>query len=123
MVMLRTAVGRHMRDDIRHFPARPLTPDEHALLAEWLANAGDIASAYVSSRVDDDPVLYRRIVIIPKLDRGPSHLIHAPPARAIWLVFSLQGKQGIKRFRTLRDALNSVRPVLPDAGVDAKKNI
>ncbi len=112
-----------MRFDIRHFPARPLRPDEHALLAEWLAHAGDIASAYVSNRRDDDPALYRRIVIIPKLDQGPSHLIHAPPARAVWMVFSLRGKQRITRYRTLRDALNSVRPVLPDTDLEAKEDI
>lgn len=110
-----------MQDALRHFPARPLMPAERALLEQWLANAGDIASAYVSNRLDDDPALYRRIVIISKVDEGPSHLVHTPPGRAIWLVFSFERKPRIKRFRTLRDALNSIRPVLPDATVDADR--
>ncbi len=112
-----------MHDALHHFPARPLTPDEHSLLAEWLASAGDIALAYVSSRRDDDPALYNRIVIIPKLDQEPSHLIHAPPARAIWMVFSFRGKPRIRRYRTLRNALNSVRRVLPDADIGGKGDI
>ena len=53
-----------MRDSICHFPARPLSPDEHALVAEWLSAAGDIVTAYVSSRSHDDPAHYRRIVIV-----------------------------------------------------------
>ena len=110
-----------MQDALRHFPARPLTPDERSLLAEWLAHAGDITSAYVSSRQSDDPALYRRIVIISKLDQGPSHLIHAPPGRLIWLVFSFERRPRIKRFRTLREALNSVRPVLPDTAADTDR--
>ena len=112
-----------MKDAIHHFPARPLTPGERSLLAEWLANAGDIASAYVSSRRDDDPALYNRIVIISNLDQGQSHLIHAPPARAIWLVFSFRHRPRINRYRSLRDALNSVRPVLPKADTDTKGGI
>lgn len=106
-----------MPDAIRHFPARPLTPDERALLAEWLAAAGDIAKAYVSNRREDDPVLYRRIVIIAKPDEGPSHLVHAPSGRDIWIVFSLGRRVGLQRFNTLRAALNSIRPVLVDVGV------
>ena len=54
------ANGHHldgMRDVFRHSPARPLTPAEHAIVTEWLAAAGDIASAYVSDRRSDDPVL------------------------------------------------------------------
>ena len=47
------------KNSIRHFPARLLTPDEHALLAEWLSAAGDIASAYVSNRRGDDPAYDR----------------------------------------------------------------
>ena len=38
---------RTMPDAIRHFRARLLTPD--ALVAEWLAAAGDIAEAYVGA--------------------------------------------------------------------------
>ena len=53
-----------MRDIIRHFPARPLTPDERALVAEWLNSVGDVAATFVSSRRTDDAAYYRRIIII-----------------------------------------------------------
>ena len=108
-----------MQDAIRYFPPRPLTPDERALVAEWLALAGDIADTYVSNRRSDDPALYRRIVIVSKPDEGPSHLIHAPPSRAVWIVFTIGRRTKIQRFPTLRAALNSVRPVLRDPDVKA----
>jgi hypothetical protein len=46
-----------MRDAIGKFPARRLTPDEHALRVDWLAASGDVTSAYVSNRSSDDPAL------------------------------------------------------------------
>ena len=76
-------------------------------MAEWFAAAGDIAEAYVSNRHGDDPALYRRIVIITKLDDGPSHLVHAPPGRDIWIVFTLARRTKIRRVQTLSAALNS----------------
>ena len=104
-----------MRDAIRNFPARLLTPDERALVTEWLTSVGDIAATYVSSRCDDDPAHYRRIVIVTKPDEGPSHLVHAPSGRDIWIVFSVGRRTSIQRFPTLRAALNSIRPVLADS--------
>jgi hypothetical protein len=104
-----------MRNAISYFPARPLMPDERALVAEWLASVGDIAATYVSSRRGDDPALYRRIVIVTKPDEGPSHLVHAPSGRDIWIVFSVGMRTRIRRFPTLRAALNSIRPVLADS--------
>ena len=107
-----------MRDVIRHLPARLLTPVERALVADWFAAAGDIAEAYVSTRRADDPALHHRLVIITKSDDGPSHLIHAPSGRDIWIVFALGRRTKIKRFQTLQAALNSVRPVLVKAMSD-----
>ena len=78
-----------MRNAIRYFPARPLMPDERALVAGWLASVGDIAATYVSSRRGDDPAHYRRVVIVTKPDEGPSHLVDAPFGRDIWVVFSV----------------------------------
>jgi hypothetical protein len=105
-----------MREAIRHFPARPLTPDERALVAEWLAAAGDIVSAYVSNRRTDDPAHQHRIVIATKPDQGPSHFVHAPSGRNLWIVFSLGQRTRVRRFPTLRSALNFIRPVLVSAG-------
>jgi hypothetical protein len=120
---LRKRDGRRpMGDSIRHFPARLLTPDEHALLAEWLSAAGDIASAYVSNRRGDDPAYYRRIVIVTRPDEGPSHLIHAPMGRREWVVFSRGPAYQIDIFPTLRVALNSIRPVLVEAGMEADRS-
>ena len=111
-----------MGDSIRHFPARLLTPDEHVLLAEWLSVAGDIASAYVSNRRGDDPAYYRRIVIVARPDEGPSHLVHAPTGRREWVVFSRGPTYQIDIFPTLHAALNSIRPVLVEAGIEADRS-
>src|SRR5271167_4602019 len=111
-----------MGDSIRHFPARLLTPDEHGLLAEWLSAAGDIASAYVSNRRGDDPAYYRRIVIVTRPDEGPSHLVHAPTGRRDWVVFSRGPTYQIDIFPTLRAALNSIRPVLVEAGMEVDRS-
>jgi hypothetical protein len=108
---------KQMRGDMRDFPARLLTPDERALVAEWIAGAGDIAEAYVSNRRADDPALLHRIVIFTKADDGPSHLVQASSGRAIWIVFSLGRRTKVQRFRTLQAALNSIRPVLEATGL------
>ena len=109
---------KQMKGAIRDFPARLLTPHECALVAEWIAAAGDIAEAYVSNRRADDPALHHRIVIVTKGGDGPSHLIHASSGRNIWIVFSLGRRTKVQRFRTLRAALNSVRPVLLETGLE-----
>jgi hypothetical protein len=107
-----------MGSPVRHMPARLLTPDERALVAEWLAMASDIALAYVSSRSSDDPALYHRIVIVTKVDDGPSHIVYAPSERNIWIVFSSGRSSAVKRFLSLRTALNSVRPVLVEMAAE-----
>jgi hypothetical protein len=105
-----------MRDVFRHSPARALTPEERAIVAEWLAAAGDIASAYVSDRRTDDPALYRCVVIITKPDDGPSHLVHAPSNQNVWIVYLLGQESDVQTFSTLPTALNSIRPVLLTTG-------
>ena len=64
------AIIKQMKDLIRDFPARLLTQNERALVAEWIAGAGDIAEPYVSDRLVDDPTLYHRIVIARDLKMG-----------------------------------------------------
>jgi hypothetical protein len=103
-----------VRDAVNQFPARRLTPDEHALVIEWLAAAGDVTSAYVSQRRGDDPALHQRIIITTGPDDEPSHVVHAPSGRDIWLVFSAGLRTKLRRFQTLRAALNSIRPVLAE---------
>jgi hypothetical protein len=104
-----------MRDTIRHFTARPLTPDERALLTEWLAMAGDIASAYIVQRRSDDPDLVNRIIVVESTDDTPSYIVHAASGRDIWFLANSGQRTKIRRFRTLRAALNSIRPLLADA--------
>jgi hypothetical protein len=87
------------------------------LVNEWIAGAGDITLAYVSARDGDDPALKDRIIIMTDPEKGPSHLIHAPMGRKIWMVFSAGRRTRIQRFQTLRAALNSIRPVLAEPGV------
>jgi len=108
----------YMGDPVRHMPARLLTPDERALVAEWLAMASDVALAYVSSRSSDDPALYHRIIIVTKPDDGPLHIVYASSRRNIWIVFSSGRRSGVKRFQCLRTALNSIRPVLVEMAAE-----
>jgi hypothetical protein len=101
-----------MQTVIRHLPARLLTPEERATFADWFAATGDIASAYISSRIADDPVFRHRIVVVTNSGAAPSHVVYAPAGRDIWVVLSSGRRTGLRRFRTLRAAMNFVRPVL-----------
>jgi hypothetical protein len=107
-----------MKDMIRGLPARLLAPDERALVAEWLSGAGDITEAYVSDRRGDDPALYHRIVIVTNPEAGPTHLVHAPSGRDIWIVLTLGRRTKFRRFPTLRVALNSIRPALVETQLE-----
>jgi hypothetical protein len=62
--------------------ARVLTLAERALVAEWIACAGDVGEAYVSDRRDEDPALRNRVVIVTRPEDGPTHVFHAPARRA-----------------------------------------
>ncbi|HUB13464.1 MAG TPA: hypothetical protein VMB34_16060 [Acetobacteraceae bacterium] len=101
---------------LRTFPPRPLNPDERALVQAWLAIACDVASAYVSERRSDDPAIYHRIVVTVGPEPTPSFLIHAPAGLSCWLVQSVGGEPSVRRFDSLRAALNAIRPVFPVAG-------
>jgi len=100
-------------DVLLTFPPRPLSPTEHALVQEWVGLAGDVPFAYVSQRRSDDPRFFGRVVIATGSDRKPSHTIHVPAGSVLWLLTSMGPPQSVRQFDTLRDALNSVRPVLP----------
>jgi hypothetical protein len=107
----------HALDIRQTFPARPLRPDERDLVAEWLAAAGNVSSAYVSERRSDDPSIYRRIAISADGDGAFTHLIHAPFHSDVWIVLQVRHKPEIHQFETLLEALNFVRPVLgPSVG-------
>jgi hypothetical protein len=99
-------------DNPEALPPRPLRPDERKLFADWLAAAGDIASAYVSSRSGDDTAVYRRIVITVQGDGQPSFLIDTPAGTDLWIVVQCLPELDAHQFCTLREALNFVRPVL-----------
>jgi hypothetical protein len=98
---------------LRH-PPRMLTPGEHGLVAEWLSLTGDVAMAYVSERRSDDPAMYRRIVIAAGPSDHPTHLIHCPNGRQLWVKMTLGPQPSVAMFDTLRMALNSIRSVLVD---------
>jgi hypothetical protein len=100
-------------DILLTFPPRMLSPTEQALVEEWLRLAGNVPFAYVSQRRSDDPSLFGRVVIATRPDTKPSHTIHVPAGSALWLVTLAGPPQSVRPFDTLRDALNSVRPVLP----------
>jgi hypothetical protein len=105
-----------MPESICGLPARLLTLNENALVAEWLSMAGDVASAYVSNRHGDDPALYHCVVIVIKPDDGPSHFVHTPCGQDVWTVFSYDQRTKVQHFQSLHAALNSIRPVLGEVG-------
>ena len=94
------------------FPPRMLSPTEQVLVQEWLRLAGDVPSAYVSQRRSDDPSFFGRVVVATGPDTKPGHTIHTPAGSALWLVTSMDQSNEVQQFDTLREALNSVRPVL-----------
>src|SRR5579863_4449744 len=107
-----TVMTNRTIDVLRTLPPRPLRPDERELLDAWLAAAGDVVSAYVCERRSDDPALYRRIVIFEDLRLGPSYLIHTPTFVDAWITLNVRQASATQSFGSLREALNSVRPVL-----------
>ena len=94
------------------FPPRELSPSERELVREWLALAGDISAAHVSSRRSDDPARCHCIVVSDAPDGRPTHLIHHPDGLELWVKMTIGPDQLIEMFGTLRAALNSIRPVL-----------
>lgn len=103
------------------FPPRPISQWERALLAEWFAatqrDGLDVARAFVSERRGDDPKIVGKIIIVMRGGREPAHLVYSPGETAFWVVTSAPVWNRVQRYRTLRAALNSIRPVLdmPDA--------
>ena len=98
------------------FPPRPVSQWERALLAEWYAatqrDGLDIHRAFVSERRGDDPKVAGRIVIVLRASKDPSFLVHSPTESTFWVVTAAPNWDELQRFRTLRAALNSIRPVL-----------
>ena len=98
------------------FPPRPISQWERALLAEWYTATRreglDVARAFVSGRRGDDPRIAGRIVVVLRSSKEPAFCVYSPAESAIWVVASGPEWNELQRFRTLRAALNSIRPVL-----------
>ncbi len=88
------------------------------MLAEWLAavqrDGCGIANAYVCERRGDDPMLAGRIVVLEQPGHAPSYLVYSLSECTFWVVSSSPDFAELRRFRTLRDALNAIRPVLDE---------
>jgi hypothetical protein len=108
------------------FPPRPISQWERALLSEWYAatqrDGLDVHRAFVSERRGDDPKIAGRIVIVLRAKKDPAFLVHSPTESTFWVVTAGPHSDGLQRFRTLRAALNSIRPALdgPDAFQNAE---
>lgn len=88
---------------------------ERALLARWFANTertGDqaIAAAYVSESSHDDPSLRNMIVVAEQASSEVSHLVHRPNGETAWVVTCGRTGGDLGRFRTLPEALHTIRP-------------
>ena len=94
------------------FPPRELSPDERVQVRTWLASAGDIAGAHEYRRRADDPALFRRIAVVDNPDGRPTYLIHQPKGLTEWIKVTVGPYVHTEKFKSLSDALNSIRPVL-----------
>lgn len=97
---------------------RAVSQWERALLASWFAGtartgADAIAAAYVSERSRDDPRLRNTIVIAGRHKAEITYLIHCPLGQSDWILTSGETREELGRFRTLQDALSTIRPHRP----------
>jgi hypothetical protein len=112
------------------FPSNHLSRRDRALIEEWRLSAASLGVAGVDVRDDlpdtRAPAVGDRITI--RFRRGVADgqfaVIQRPVGAREWVTLSLRVEadctlpsetgQAIRHDRTLRDALNAVRPVLPD---------
>ena len=105
--------------------ARPVPQWERAVLAQWFAGTertgpGAIVAAYVSERSRDNPRLRNMIVIAERDKTAVSYLIHRPSGESPWVLTCGHTETELGRFRTLPEALNTIRPHRdPSGAVDA----
>lgn len=96
------------------FPPRPLTDGERQLLLDWTAETKAFF-AFVSERRNDDPMIYRRIVVSRRATKQPLYLIHCHKNFNLWIMVSVVDGEDVGRFPTLRAALNCISPVTASA--------
>jgi hypothetical protein len=105
-------------DVILTFPPRPISDWERALVAEWFAATRHddlgITRAYVSERRGGDPVLAGRTMVVELPNKLPSHVIYSPAGSIIWVTSSAPLWRDLRRFGTLRAALDAIRPVFDE---------
>jgi len=95
--------------------ARSVSQWERALLAQWFAGTersgmATVAAAYVSERSSDDPQRRNKIVIAERAKTDIDYLLHRPLGESAWILTCGQTGAEIGRFRTLPEALNTIRP-------------
>ena len=94
---------------------RSVSQWERALLAQWFAGTDRsgpdcVAAAYVSERSHDDPRMRNMIVIAELMKTDVNYLIHRPLGENAWILTCGQSGAELGRFRTLPEALHTVRP-------------
>src|SRR3954469_13701201 len=94
---------------------RSVSQWERALLAQWFAGTDRtgvqaVVAAYVSERSQDDPRLRNMIVIAEVTKSDVTYLIHRPLGESAWILTCGRTGSEFGRFRTLPEALNTIRP-------------
>ena len=94
---------------------RSVSQWERALLARWFAGtersgAQAVVAAYVSDRSQDEPRLRNMIVIAETAKSDVTYLIHRPLGESAWILTCGRTDSELGRFRTLPEALNTIRP-------------
>ena len=92
------------------FAPRGLSEGEREVLANW-ALATESFVAFVSERRNDDPSIYRRIVVADRPSRQPRYLLHCPLASNWWIMLAAANKEQVGNFPTLRAALEFISRV------------
>jgi hypothetical protein len=94
---------------------RSVSQWERALLAQWFAGTdrtgeAAIAAAYVSERSHDDPRLRNMIVVAEQTKDEVSYVIHRLAGENAWTLTCARTGAELDRFRTLPEALHTIRP-------------
>jgi hypothetical protein len=106
------------KDDPPTSLPRTLTEDERQLVLDWAKTANSY-SAFVSERRNDDPAIYRRIIVFRRDTNQHLYKIHTSSESPGWIMLSAARGDYIERFGTLRGALDYVEPVsLPKFATD-----
>jgi hypothetical protein len=110
------------------FAIRSISQSERALLAQWFATTDRtgpqaVVAAYVSERSRDNPRLRNMIIIAEHTKSDMAFLIYCPVGESVWIVECGRSGKELGHYRTLPDALSTIRPhgIMPSSVADCRQ--